>query len=73
MTLSQGEAMIEISNGKMAIINGGTGLNELLTKIVDAIATLTVSTAVGPSGTPLPPTIEKTTELNSLLKQFFNK
>ena len=73
VTLSQGEAMIEISNGKMAIINGGTGLNELLTKIVDAIATLTVSTAVGPSGTPLPPTIQKTTELNSLLKQFFNK
>ena len=72
-TLSQGDAMIEISNGKMSIINGGTGLNELLTKIVDAIATLTVSTAVGPSGTPLPPTIQKTTELSGLLKQFFNK
>jgi hypothetical protein len=72
-TLSQGDAMIEIRNGKMSIINGGTGLNELLTKIVDAIATLTVSTAVGPSGTPLPPTIQKTTELNGLLKQFFNK
>lgn len=73
VTLSQGDAIIEISEGKMSIINGGTGLNELLTKIVDAIATLTVSTAVGPSGTPLPPTITKTQELNSLLKKFFNK
>lgn len=73
VTMSQGEAVIEISNGKLAVINAGTGLNELLTKIVDAIATLTVSTAVGPSGTPLPPTIQKTTELEGLLKQFFNK
>ena len=73
LTISQGNAVIEISGGKLAITNDGTGLNELLTKIVDAIATLTVSTAVGPSGTPLPPTIQKTTELTNLLKQFFNK
>lgn len=73
LTLSQGDAMVEISGGKLAVVNNGTGLNELLTKIVDAIATLTVSTAVGPSGTPLPPTIQKTTELTNLLKQFFNK
>ena len=73
LTLSQGDAMVEISGGKLAVVNNGTGLNELLTKIVDAIATLTVSTAVGPSGTPLPPTIQKTTELTDLLKQFFNK
>lgn len=73
VTLSQSKMVIEMSDGKLSITNSGTGLNELLTKIVDAIATLTVSTAVGPSGTPLPPTIQKTTELNSLLKQFFNK
>lgn len=73
LTIQQGEAIIELNNGKIAIINNGTGLNELLTKIVDAIATLTVSTAVGPSGTPLPPTIQKTTELDSLLQQFFNR
>lgn len=71
--LSQGEAKIEISNGKWALINNGTGLNDLLTKIVDAINTLTVSTATGPSGTPLPPTIEKTKEIESLLKTFFNQ
>lgn len=71
--ISQGDAEIEISGGKLSIINGGTGLNELLTKIVDAIATLTVSTATGPSGTPLPSTIQKTTEINELLKQLFNK
>ena len=72
-TFQQGEAMVQLENGKVAFVNDGTGLNELLTKIVDAIATLTVSTAVGPSGTPLPPTIQKTTELTQLLKQFFNK
>lgn len=73
LTISQGEMVIELKDGKLSITNSGTGLNELLKKIVDAIATLTVSTAVGPSGTPLPPTIQKTTELSSLLKQFFNK
>ena len=74
VTLSQGEkAILELSNGKVAFINAGTGLYDLLTKIVDAIATLTVSTAVGPSGTPLPPTIQKTTELTQLLGQFFNR
>mgnify|MGYP006920888275 FL=1 len=56
----------------MSFINNSTGMNELMTKIVDAVKTLTVSTAVGPSGTPLPPTIQKTTELEQLLKKFFN-
>lgn len=72
-TFQQGDAYLVIENGKLAMINGGTGLNELLTKVVDAIATLTVSTGVGPSGTPLPPTIQKTEELTQLLSQFFNK
>lgn len=71
-TVKQDNAYIEINNGKMSFINNSTGMNELLTKIVDAVKTLTVSTAVGPSGTPLPPTIQKTTELEQLLKQFFN-
>lgn len=73
LTISQGEMIIELKDGKLSITNSGTGLNELLEKIVDAIATLTVSTAVGPSGTPLPTTIQKTTELTNLLKLFFNK
>lgn len=73
LTISQENMVIELSNGKLAITNSGTGLNELLTKIVDAIATLTVSTPVGPSGTPLPPTILKTQQITALLKQFFNK
>nr|DAG93072.1 MAG TPA: hypothetical protein [Herelleviridae sp.] len=71
-TVKQDDAYIEINNGKMSFINNSTGMNELMTKIVDAVKTLTVSTAVGPSGTPLPPTIQKTTELEQLLKKFFN-
>jgi hypothetical protein len=72
-SIMQGSSSLEIEGDKVSMNNPGTGLKDLLTKIVDAIKTLTVSTAVGPSGTPLPPTIEKTTELESLLSQFFNK
>lgn len=69
----QGGASMEIEDEKWAIINRVTGLKDLLTKIVDTISTLTVTTPMGPSGTPLPPTILKTTELTQLLGQFFNK
>ena len=74
ITISQGEnSLLEIKDGKVSLINGSTGLKEILTSIVDAIKTLTVSTGVGPSGTPLPPTIQKTSELETSLKNFFNK
>lgn len=63
---------IELKDGKIALKNNGTGLNDILKKIVDAVETLTVSTANGPSGTPLPPTIQRTTELKQLLSNFFN-
>lgn len=33
LTISQGEVQMELSNGKISIINNGTGLNELLTKL----------------------------------------
>ena len=70
--VSQGKISIELKNGKITVKNNGTGLNDILGKLVDAIKTLTVATAMGPSGTPLPPTIQKTVELEQLLNQFFN-
>lgn len=74
ITISQGEnSLLEIKDGKIALVNGSTGLNDVLKSIVDAIKTLTVSTGVGPSGTPLPPTIQKTTQIESSLKNLFNK
>lgn len=70
--VAQDNILIELKNGKITVKNNGTGLNDILSKIIDAIKTITVSTAMGPSGTPLPPTIQKTKQLEQLLNQFFN-
>lgn len=72
--LQQGEdTKIELKEGKVAIINSGTGMNDILSLLVDTIEKLTVATSMGPSGTPLPPTIQATTQLKQKLNQFFNE
>lgn len=72
--LQQGEdTKIELKEGKVAIINSGTGINDILSLLVDTIEKLTVATSMGPSGTPLPPTIQATTQLKQKLNQFFNE
>jgi hypothetical protein len=72
--LQQGEdTKIELREGKVAIINSGTGMNDILSLLVDTIEKLTVATSMGPSGTPLPPTIQATTQLKQKLNQFFNE
>lgn len=71
-TVSQGEAVVELGGGKMSIINDSTGVKAMLEKLVEIVNTLTVTTAMGPSGTPLPPTIQKTTELTNMINKFFN-
>lgn len=73
LTLKQGDAILEIKDGKIAFTNNGTGLNDILTKLNTAIKTLTVSTSTGPSGTPLPPTVQATEEIAQLLGNFFNQ
>lgn len=73
-TLQQGDnAKLELKDGKVAMINSGTGLNDILSLLVDTIEKLTVATSMGPSGTPLPPTIQATTQLKQKLNQFFNE
>ena len=72
--LQQGEdTKVELKEGKVAIINSGTGMNDILSLLVDTIEKLTVATSMGPSGTPLPPTIQATTQLKQKLNQFFNE
>lgn len=72
--LQQGEdTKVELKEGKVAIINSGTGMNDILSLLVDTIEKLTVATSMGPSGTPLPPTIQATTQLKQKLDQFFNE
>lgn len=73
LTLKQGDATLEIKEGKIAFTNNGTGLNDILTKLNTAVQNLTVSTSTGPSGTPLPPTIQATQEIAQLLGNFFNE
>ncbi len=71
--VEQDAVSIELSANKMNLKNGSTNIKKLFKDILTAIKTLTVSTAVGPSGTPLPTTIQKITVLeqgvDSLLKE----
>ena len=73
LAIEQDTAKIAMENGKVSWTNNATGLNDLLKKIHDIIQNLTVSTASGPSGTPLPPTVLALQELNTLLTNFFNE
>lgn len=73
LTLSSGDAQLEIKGGKISFVNGGTGINEMMNTIIDIINTLAVSTPAGPSGNPLPPTLQKVKKLEELVKEFFNK
>lgn len=71
--IEQGAAKIAMADGKVSWTNNSTGLKDLLKKIHDIIQNLTVSTASGPSGTPLPPTVLALKELDTLLTNFFNE
>ena len=72
--LSQGDSTkIEINDGKLALINQGQSLNSILSDIVSTIEGLTVATSMGPSGTPLPPTIQKTQKLSQDLSNLFSE
>lgn len=73
LSIEQGAAKIAMENGKVSWVNNNTGLNDLLKKLHDIIQNLTVSTASGPSGTPLPPTVLALEELDTLLTNFFNE
>lgn len=71
---------IEIIKDDMRILLGdkvcvevdGVNLGQTLAQLCEAIKTLTVSTGVGPSGTPLPPTQQKIQQLEKDFKTLFN-
>ena len=64
--------LIDGTDGKISIKNDTTNLLDVFQDFKDLISQLTVSTGVGPSGTPLPPTIlslnSVETKFKSLLK-----
>lgn len=62
----------QLSDNKASLKNASNDLKTLLNDILTAIQNLTVSTPMGPSGTPLPPTVQAVQkavrDLNNLLK-----
>ena len=70
--VSQDKVTIELTGNKASLKNDSTGLKTILKDLFTAIKTLTVSTGVGPSGTPLPPTIQKITQLEQKTDQLLN-
>ena len=70
--VEQDKVSIEFKGNKASLKNDSTGLKTILKDLFTAIKTLTVSTGVGPSGTPLPPTIQKVTQLEQKTDQLFN-
>lgn len=71
--ITQGDSSLMIKGGKVTFENNSTGLRELLDKLVSTIETLTVATSMGPSGTPLPPTMQALAELKQMLADFFEE
>ena len=72
LTMDKHGMVTELSEGKFAFKNAGADLKTLLTDLVDMVAQLTVSTAQGPSGTPLPPTVAKANEIKRSINALLN-
>lgn len=68
----QGGAVLELSGEKAALKNDETDLKTILKEFVKTLKGLTVSTAMGPSGTPLPPTIQAVTNIEELIGKLFS-
>ena len=71
LVLASGAELSIDDAGKVALLNGSAGLKEILAAIIEMVKTLTVSTAMGPSGTPLPPTIQQATQLETDISALF--
>lgn len=56
-----------LKNNKASLKNDEADFKTILKEILKTIKTLTVSTPVGPSGTPLPPTIQAATKCEELI------
>lgn len=60
---------IDSTTGKVDIRNKEISFNELMQTMADIIKGLTVSTPAGPSGTPLPPTLQAVTKFETNFKK----
>lgn len=70
--MKQGAVAFELSGGKATLKNNETGLKAILKEFLTVFKSLTVSTPMGPSGTPLPPTVQAVTKLEQLVDNLLN-
>lgn len=70
--LIQGAVTFELTGDKASLKNDQTDLKTILSEVLKTLKGLTVSTAMGPSGTPLPPTIQAVTKLEQLVDKLLN-
>lgn len=72
VSIKQGAAALELTGEKAALRNSETDLKSILKEFSAALKGLTVSTSMGPSGTPLPPTIQAVTKIEQLISKLLN-
>ncbi len=60
---------IDSQSKKLDIKNDQIGLKDLFQAVADIVKQLTVSTPSGPSGTPLPPTVQAVTQFETNFKK----
>lgn len=66
-----GKMIFNVSDDKMAIENQSTSLRKLFEALLKIVSELTVSTANGPSGTPLPPTVQAIEQAKQTISTLF--
>lgn len=71
VTIDSNELLFH-SGGKIAFKNSESSLKELLEDIIESIKTLTLGSSVGPTTTPLPPTIQKCEAISQKINTLFN-
>ena len=60
---------LDSASKKVDIKNEDVGLKDLMQSVADIVKQLTVSTPAGPSGTPLPPTVNAVTQFETDFKK----
>ncbi len=63
---------LSMTTGKLTLKNNISSVKGLLQDIVSMVKQITVSTGVGPSGTPLPPTIAQANIIEQNINALFN-
>lgn len=73
MYLQIGGVIFTIKENKVILKNNFTSLEAVLQAILKVIENLTVATNMGPSGTPLPPTIQAIQQCKQTLSKLFEQ